>query len=79
MIEPEQLDFDSLMFGKDRRVLMVGEVADKLRVSAQHVLDLIAEGKLRAVNIAAGSDREHWRIPVESYHAFIASQDSFKL
>jgi excisionase family DNA binding protein len=51
-IPPQQLDFPSLAFPKDRSVLMVGEVAARLRVSEQHIVDLIEEGKMAAVDIA---------------------------
>ncbi|HXG49096.1 MAG TPA: helix-turn-helix domain-containing protein [Methylomirabilota bacterium] len=74
----EQLDFDSLMFGADRRVLLVSEVAAKLRVTEQHVLDLIEEGQLQAINIG-GADRKYWRIPVEAWRAFTRSRHSFNL
>ena len=52
--EPQQLEFPSLAFPKDRTVLYVAEVAMKLRVTEQHVLDLIEEGKLQAINIGGG-------------------------
>ena len=52
MFSPQQLDFPSLAFPKDRSVLYVGEVALKLRVTDQHVIDLITEGKMAAVDIA---------------------------
>jgi excisionase family DNA binding protein len=49
---PQQLDFPSLSFGKDRTVLTVQEVAGKWNVSDRHVVDLIEEGKLVAFDIA---------------------------
>lgn len=69
----EQLMFPSLAFPKERRVLYVFEVAEMLRVTQRHVIDLIDEGKLKAVNIAGdnSTDRKFYRIPVESYDAFI--------
>lgn len=73
-----QLDFDSLMFGPERRVLMVAEVAAKLRITEQHVIDLIDEGRLRAINIGGG-DRRYWRIPVEAYYDYLRSIDSFNV
>jgi excisionase family DNA binding protein len=78
----QQLNFHSLMFGGDRRALMVAEVAAKLRITEQHVLDLIEEGKLQAINIAGRYDpdaRRYWRIPVEAYHAFLAQRHSFNV
>lgn len=75
---PDQLSFNSIMFPKDRRVLMVAEVADLLRVTDQHVLDLIDEGKLRAINLG-GETRRYWRIPREAYEEFIAKRDSHNI
>ena len=51
-IPPQQLDFPSAAFHKDRTFLTVGEVADKWEVSEQHVIDLIEEGKLAAFDMA---------------------------
>lgn len=70
---PQQMEFPSLAFPKDRTVLYVGEVALKLRVTEQHVLDLIDEGKLRAINIAGvnATDRKFYRIPVEAWDAYV--------
>ena len=50
----------------------------KLRVTEQHVLDLIEEGQLRAVNVG-GNDRKFWRVPVEAYEAFLERRHSFRL
>ena len=52
--EPQQLEFPSVAFPKDRTVLYVGEVAMKLRVTEQHVLDLIEEGSSRRSILVAG-------------------------
>lgn len=52
MITPQQLDFPSLAFPKDRTALYVSEVAKKLQISEQHVIDLIAEGKIAAIDIS---------------------------
>ena len=76
--EPQQLEFPSLAFPKDRTVLYVAEVAMKLRVTEQHVLDLIEEGKLQAINVG-GNDRKFWRIPVEAYEAFLERRHSFNV
>jgi hypothetical protein len=56
----QQLDFESLMF-PDRKVLYVSEVAGKLRVTEQHVIDLIEEGALQGVN--AGGEFDSVRVP----------------
>ena len=71
---PQQLTFASLLF-PGRTVLYVGEVAAKLQVTEQHVLDLIDEGQLRAINIGGGT-RKFWRIPIEAYHDFLKARDS---
>lgn len=73
MDAPQQLDFPSLKFDPSRTVLYVFEVAQKLRVTEQHVVDLIEEGKLRAVNIGGehASGRKFYRIPPEAFDAYI--------
>lgn len=75
--QPEQSTFDGLLF-PGRRVLCVAEVAERLRITEQHVIDLIDEGQLRAVNIG-GASRKFYRIPVEAYEAFLRSRDSINL
>lgn len=71
--ECDQLEFPSLMFPRERKILAVAEVAMKLDVSERHVIDLIQEGKLRALNVGGdhASGRHCYRIPVEAYEAFI--------
>jgi len=62
-----------------RTVLYVREVAQALHVTEQHVINLITEGRLRAVNIANGlkkTRREHWRIPVTAWDLFIQENAS---
>lgn len=56
-----------------RPVLFVWECARQLRISERHVIDLIEEGKLRALNIAGANatDRKFYRIPVEALEAFL--------
>ena len=61
---PQQLDFPSLAFPKDRTVLTVGEVAAKWEVSDRHVVDLIDEGKLAAFDIAGRQD--YVRVPMDA-------------
>jgi fibrillarin-like rRNA methylase len=70
---PEQLDFPSLKFPPGRTVLYLFEVAEKLGITEQHVADLIAEGKLQAINIAGKNctARQFYRVPVEAYEAYI--------
>jgi hypothetical protein len=73
MPDGEQMLFPSLAFPKERRVLYVFEVAEMLRITERHVIDLIEEGKIKALNIAGANstDRKFYRIPVESYESFI--------
>ncbi len=71
---PQQLDFRNLLF-PGRTVLYVSEVAEKLDVTERHVIDLIEECKLGAVNIGGGS-RKFWRIPVAEYEKFLKSRSS---
>lgn len=61
---PEELLFPG------RKTLTVLEVAGALRVTDQHVFDLIDEGKIGAVNVGGGR-RNHWRIPASEYLAFL--------
>lgn len=67
------MEFPSLRFDPSRTVLYVFEVAARLRVTEQHVVDLIEEGKLRAVNIAGenASGRKYYRIPPEAFDAYV--------
>lgn len=58
-----------------RDVLRVGEVAKRLLVTPQHVLDLIEEGKLEAVNVGGG-ERKHWRIRVDALEVFMRNRSS---
>ena len=61
-IPPQQLDFPSANWPKDRTFLTVGEVAAKWEVSDRHVIDLIEEGKLSAFDIAGRQD--YVRVPM---------------
>lgn len=71
MAEQLQFPFASLDF-PGRVSLRVEEVAGKLGVTAQHLLDLIVEGKLQAVDVrGAGATRACYRVPVEAYRDFI--------
>lgn len=59
--KPQQLEFASIAFPKDRTVLYVAEVAPLWRVSEQHIIDLAEEGKLEAFDIAGR--HEYLRVP----------------
>lgn len=65
----ETFPFPSLDF-PDRTEVTVGEVAAKLDVTQDLILEHIDAGNLHAINLGA-KGRGWWRIPVESYHAFI--------
>lgn len=67
----------SLDFPPDRRSLCVSEVAEALRVSLRHVMNLIEEGKIQAIDIGIGV-HHHWRIPVDAYKEYIKKQSSIK-
>jgi excisionase family DNA binding protein len=75
-VPPEQLDFPSLAFPRDRKMLYVHEVAERLSVTQQHVIDLIDEGKIRAINVAGDNptNRKYYRIPVEAWQRFIVER-----
>jgi excisionase family DNA binding protein len=53
-----------------RAVLRVAECAEKLGVSREHIIDLIDEGKLRAIDVGGGS-RHFYRIPIEAFEDFL--------
>jgi hypothetical protein len=55
-IAPQQLEFPSLAFPKDRTVLTVSEVAERWDCTAQHVIDLLEEGQLAGFDIAGRHD-----------------------
>jgi len=76
MIHPEQMEFPSIGFPADRRVLMVQEVAERLRISEQHVIDLIEEGKIQGINIG-GHGRHYYRIPKEGFEAYVRENHTF--
>ena len=70
-----------------RTVLYVREIARALHVTEQHVVNLITEGRLRAINVGNGlksgdrpkgskTAREYWRIPVSAWDAYILENAS---
>jgi len=73
--EPQQLQFGTLLF-PGRTVLYVSEVAERLAITERHVLDLIEEGKLRAINVGGEnvSGRRFYRIPVHWYEDYLRQQ-----
>jgi len=74
---PEQLQFPfaSLDF-PGCTLLRAQQVSEKLGVTVQHVLDLIEEGKLLALNLSGAdnkSGRRCIRIPIESYRNYVVA------
>lgn len=69
-LPPQQLDLPSLGFGKDRTVLTVSEFADRVRVTEQHTIDLLEEGKLVGFDIAGRHD--YMRVPTTAIDALAA-------
>jgi len=71
MTEQLQFPFASLDF-PGRVTLKVYEVAAKLGVTEQHVIDLITEGKLGAIDLRGkGASRSLYRIPIEAYRDYV--------
>ena len=52
------------------RLLTLQEVAEFLKCSRGHVRNLIATGKLRAIDIALGP-RHEWRVPENRLEGFM--------
>lgn len=50
------------------------ELAARLQLSEVQTVALIEEGKILAINVAPGSSRSHWRVPVESVERFEAGK-----
>lgn len=63
----------SLRFENRRKALKVSEVATMLAISERHIVDLIDEGKLRAIDLSGQNPgcRRHYRIPVEFYERYV--------
>jgi excisionase family DNA binding protein len=56
----------------DGHLLTPGEVADRLRVTAEQVRCLIRTGQLAAVNVGAGTKRPCYRITPDAVAEFLA-------
>jgi hypothetical protein len=57
-----------------RSSLYVAEVANALEIDEKHVVDLINEGLIDAVEVTGKgnkSSRQHWRIPVSAYDDYV--------
>lgn len=64
-----------------RTSLYVHEVADALEISIPQTISLINEGLLVAIEITGKgnkSSREHWRIPVGEFDAYVERRRSDK-
>jgi excisionase family DNA binding protein len=58
-------------------VYTVAELAARLKVSRQHILNAIEQGELNAVNI--GNNKTHfWRVPISEVERYEASRNSNK-
>lgn len=74
MTEQLQFPFTSLDF-PGRVTLTVDEIATRLGATTQHILDLIEEGELVAVDLSGkGATRRYCKIPVEAYREFIVKR-----
>lgn len=73
MPEAAQLEFPfpTLDFA-GRQTITPDEIGAKLGVTTRHVLDLIEEGRISAIDLAGkGASRRFCKIPIESYRDFI--------
>jgi excisionase family DNA binding protein len=59
-----------------KAVLKVGECARELDVSNQHILNLIEEGQIAAINISSIGARQNYRIPVEEFQRYKRRRNS---
>ena len=58
--------------GVDGRLLTPGDVAERLRVTAEQVRCLIRTGQLTAVNVGTGPKRPLYRITPDAVNEFMA-------
>jgi excisionase family DNA binding protein len=56
-------------------VLLIADCARRLGVTEQHVLNLIEEGKLPAIDVGCYS-RHYYRIPIEALEDFLKRRAS---
>jgi excisionase family DNA binding protein len=71
---PKDLDLNALQ-AQGRKVLYVHEVAAVLRVTGAHIIDLIEEGQIGALNVGSDS-RKSWRIPITELQKFISKRST---
>jgi hypothetical protein len=71
----EQLQFSAMLHSLDfpgRSALRADEIAAKLGVTTQHILDLVDEGILSAIDVrGVNSTRRCLRVPVEAYRDWL--------
>jgi hypothetical protein len=68
---PPSMDFSG------RTTLTLQEIADKWACTTQHVMNLIEDGSLGAIDIKGpGAKRNLWRVPIENYRQFVATRMS---
>lgn len=60
-----------------RTTLTLQEIAKKLDCTTTHLIHLIEDGSLQAIDIkGAGGVRNTWRVPIENYRQFVAKRMS---
>jgi len=55
---------------QNQHIFTVGEVARRLRVSQQHVINQIECGQLEAIDVSGRGKRSLWRIPREAFERY---------
>jgi excisionase family DNA binding protein len=73
--EPDAPQSPSLIFPAGRTVLYVREVAEKLAITEQTVMNMIESGQLGAINIGVGG-KKFWRVPVTEYEKLLRKRNS---
>lgn len=80
--DPDQTpDLPALVQFERRELLLVAEIAHTLRVSPQHVIDLIEEGWLQGINIGGKncSARKFWRVPLINFERYLRANHSLSV
>ena len=53
------------------RCLLVKEMAKKLSVSDQHIINAIEQGELGAIDVSGSAARTAWRVPPEWWEDYV--------
>ena len=70
-----QLDFLPSLDFPGRTTLMVSEIAERLGYSPKHVVALIADGSIPALNgKSSAAVRPSFRVPIEAYCDFVVTR-----